>query len=95
MTFDPQHDYEDELSAKARFNGRLQQPVPCPCHPCRMFELEAGPILVPAMQHLPNGKKRFTGRWLHGAALKAQLAERRQMFDGMKRTLVGQGMVER
>lgn len=95
MTFDPQHDYEDESSAKYRFNGKLQQPSPCPCHVCRMFDLTEGPILVPAMQQMPDGSKRFIGRWLHGAQLKAQLSERRRMFEGMKQQLVSHGMVER
>jgi hypothetical protein len=95
MTFDPKHDYEDELSAKARFNGKLQQPTPCGCHLCRMFDLEEGPMLVPSFQHMPDGSRRFIGRWLHGMDLKRQLEMRRQMFEGMKRTLASHGMVER
>jgi hypothetical protein len=95
MTFDPQHDYEDESSAKARLGGRLQQPVPCPCHLCRMFEVEAGPILEPWTQTLPDGRRKRTGRWLHGAELKARLAERRKYFDLFKQVLAGHAMVER
>lgn len=87
MTFDPKHDYEDQNSAKARLNGRLQQPVPCPCHLCRMFELTEGPLLVPAMQTMPDGRKRYTGRWLHGRELKTAIEKRREMFEGMKRAL--------
>ena len=92
MTFDPKHDYEDEASAKLRFNGALQQPEPCPCHLCRMFELTEGPMLVPAMQTLPDGSRRYIGRWLHGAELKTQLSERRRMFDRMKSALSGFAM---
>lgn len=95
MTFDPQHDYEEESSAKLRFNGKLQQPVPCGCHLCRMFDLEAGPMLVPAMQTMPDGSKRYIGRWMHGRELKAAIAKRREMFDRMKATLASHGMVER
>lgn len=95
MTFDPQHDYEDEASAKYRFGGKLQQPVPCPCHLCRMFEVEAGPLLTPAMQTLPDGSRRYTGRWMHGQELKAAIEKRREMFNGMKRVLAGHAMVER
>jgi hypothetical protein len=95
MTFDPQHDYEDESSAKFRLNGALQQPVPCPCHLCRMFELTEGPMLVPAMQTMPDGSKRYIGRWLHGMDLKRQIEMRRSMFEGMKRMLAGHAMVER
>jgi hypothetical protein len=95
MTFDPKHDYEDEASAKARFNGSLQQPGPCPCHLCRMFDLTDGPILVPAFQHLPDGSRRFTGRWLHGMDLKRQMAARRQYTEGLKQALSGHVMVER
>jgi hypothetical protein len=95
MTFDPKHDYEDEASAKARFNGKLQQPRPCPCHLCRMFELTDGPILVPTFENFPDGSRRFTGRWLHGVDLKRQMAERRRMLDRMKETLAGLSMVER
>lgn len=95
MTFDPKHDYEDEASAKARFNGKLQQPMPCPCHLCRMFDLTDGPILVPTFENFPDGSRRFTGRWLHGNDLKRQLAERRRMLDGMKRVLASHAMVER
>jgi hypothetical protein len=95
MTFDPKHDYEDESSAKARLGGRLQQPVPCPCHLCRMFELTEGPMLVPAMQTMPDGSKRYTGKWLHGMDLKRQLEMRRALFEGMKRALAGHAMVER
>lgn len=87
MTFDPKHDYEDELSAKARFNGKLQQPTPCPCGACRMFQLTEGPILVPWTKTMPDGERRKSGRWLHGSELKAQLAKRREMFEGMKRML--------
>jgi hypothetical protein len=95
MTFDPKHDYEDEASAKARFNGKLQQPTPCPCHLCRMFELTDGPILVPAFENFPDGSRRFTGRWLHGNDLKRQMAERRRMLDRMKEAISGLSMVER
>jgi hypothetical protein len=95
MTFDPKHDYEDESSAKLRFGGKLYQRSPCPCHVCRMFELEDGPILEPWTQTLPDGRRRRTGRWLHGAELKAKLAQRREMFDGMKRVLASHVMVER
>jgi hypothetical protein len=95
MTFDPKHDYEDEASAKARFNGSLQQPLPCQCHLCRMFELTDGPILVPSFQNFPDGSRRFIGRWLHGVDLKRQMAERRRMFDGMKQSLASHAMVER
>lgn len=94
MTFDPQHDYEDEASAKARFGG-LTQPRPCPCHRCRMFELEEGPILVPWTKTMPDGERRKTGRWLHGAELKAQMATRRTYTDRLKRVLVSHGMGER
>jgi hypothetical protein len=95
MTFDPQHDYESMESAKARFNGRLQQPTPCGCHMCRMFDVEAGPMLTPAMQTMPDGSRRYTGRWMHGRELKAAIATRRELFDRMKATLVSHGMVER
>jgi hypothetical protein len=95
MTFDPKHDYEDEASAKARFNGSLQQPRPCPCHLCRMFELTDGPILVPTFENFPDGSRRFTGRWLHGADLKRQLAERQRLTDGLKRVLSSHAMVGR
>jgi hypothetical protein len=84
MTFDPKHDYEDESSAKLRFNGKLQQPVPCGCHLCRMFELTEGPMLVPAMQTMPDGSRRFIGRWLHGATLKHHLEQRRRVLAQMK-----------
>jgi hypothetical protein len=95
MTFDPKHDYEDESSAKARFNGKLQQPKPCPCHLCRMYELTDGPILVPAMQTMPDGSRRYIGRWLHGMDLKRQMAARRKYLDGLKQSLLSHGMVER
>jgi hypothetical protein len=95
MTFDPKHDYEDEASAKARFNGSLQQPVPCPCHLCRMFDLTEGPILVPSFQNMPDSSRRYTGRWLHGMDLKRQLAERRKHFESFKRTLANMVLVER
>lgn len=95
MTFDPKHDYEDELSAKARFNGKLQQPTPCGCHLCRMFELEEGPILVPTFENFPDGRRRFTGRWLHGVDLKRQLETRRQLTEGLRRALASHSMVER
>jgi hypothetical protein len=92
MTFDPKHDYEDESSAKARFNGSLQQPRPCPCHRCRMFECEEGPILVPWTKTMPDGERRRTGRWLHGSELKAQMATRRTYTERLKRSLVSHGM---
>jgi hypothetical protein len=95
MTFDPKHDYEDESSAKARLNGRLQQLVPCACHLCRMFELTEGPILVPGFQPMHDGSRRYTGRWLHGMDLKRQLEMRRTLFESMKRTLLSHVMVER
>jgi hypothetical protein len=95
MTFDPKHDYEDESSAKARFNGRLQQPTPCPCHLCRMFDLTDGPILVPAFQQMPDGSRRFIGRWLHGVDLKRQMAERRRLLDRMKEAIYGLSMAEK
>jgi hypothetical protein len=95
MTFDPKHDYEDEALAKARFNGQLQQPTPCSCHLCRMFDLTDGPILVPSFQDMPDGGRRYTGRWLHGMDLKRQMAERRRMLDRMKEALSGLSMVER
>ena len=95
MTFDPKHDYEDEASAKARFNGSLQQPTPCPCHLCRMFDLTDGPILVPTFENFPDGSRRFTGRWLHGADLKRQMATRREFLDQLKQSLLSHAMVER
>jgi hypothetical protein len=95
MTFDPKHDYEDEASAKARFNGKLQQPTPCPCHLCRMFELTDGPILVPTFENFPDGSRRFIGRWLHGVDLKRQMAERRRKTEGLKQSLSKPAMVER
>jgi hypothetical protein len=95
MTFDPKHDYEDESSAKARFNGRLQQPTPCPCHLCRMFDLTDGPILVPAFQQMPDGSRRFIGRWLHGMDLKRQMQKRREFLDQLKQSLSSHVMGER
>jgi hypothetical protein len=60
-----------------------------------MFELEEGPILVPWTKTMPDGERRKTGRWLHGAELKAQMATRRTYTDRLKRVLVSHGMGER
>lgn len=93
MTFDPQHDYESMASAKARLGG-FQQPSPCPCHLCRMYELAAGPVLVPWTQRMPDGSRRRTGRWLHGIELRQNFGAKRKL-GALMESFSGYAMGER
>lgn len=95
MTFDPQHDYEDERTAKVRLSGKLQED--CTCTACQLAGVgqgSDGKLLMPGVR-IVDGRKEFIGRWRHGFELKRELAERRRMFETMKQSIVGQALVER
>jgi hypothetical protein len=95
MTFDPQHDYESMASAKLRLGGKLQEDCGCQaCVAAGVGQGEDGKLLL-RETHKIDGRWEVKGRWHHGFELKATLAKRRELFEGMKRTLVSHGMVER
>lgn len=95
MTFDPQHDYEQLAAAKRRLGNKLQED--CDCAACQAADVghgQDGKILVQSSR-IVDGKKEFIGRWRHGFELKAELTERRRLFEGMKETLRQRELVER
>jgi hypothetical protein len=94
--FDPQHDYEDLAVVKARTGGPLREE--CRCRHCRMAGVgrgRGGRMLVPAMRKLPDGRKVYTARWLHGFELKRHLEQRQQALDQFRRVISGMSMAER
>lgn len=95
MTPDPQHDYESVEAVKARLGGKLQED--CRCRHCRMAGVgrgRGGKMLVPCMRTLPDGRRVYTGEWLHGLRLKRHLEERQRMLSEFKRVIGGMAMSE-
>jgi hypothetical protein len=86
--FDPKHDYEDLAAVKARTGGALRED--CRCRHCRMAGVgrgRGGRMLVPAMRQLPDGRKVYTGRWLHGFELKRHLEERQRAIESFRQAV--------